>query len=328
MRNNIYKPEGGIITTYINRDYIFSTDGLKRAMENDAILEAVASMCDDELSLHFNLGSVHGIMKKEECLYCRDNEEIKDIAVLTRVGKPVCFKVKNIVEDALTGGVIAILSRKDAQRECYEQYISKLKCGDIIPAKVTHLESFGAFLDIGCGIASLLSVDSISVSRISHPKERLYCGAYINVVIKNIDSDTGRIFASQRELLGTWEENAQEFCAGQTVTGIVRSIENYGVFIELAPNLAGLAEIGDVDIDSDNARALIGRSVSVYIKSIIPERMKIKLVIIDWYSGDDLVKSRQKPKINYYVDCENTKHISYWKYSPDSSYKIIESCFE
>mgnify|MGYP002230072907 FL=1 len=42
-----------------------------------------------------------------------------------------------------------------------------------------------------------------------------------------------------RELLGTWSENAACFAAGETVVGIVRSVEEYGVFIEIAPNLAG-----------------------------------------------------------------------------------------
>ncbi|MGL0910084.1 hypothetical protein ACSTB0_13670, partial [Faecalibacterium wellingii] len=42
-------------------------------------------------------------------------------------------------------------------------------------------------------------------------------------------------------LLGTWEENAAGFTVGETVVGIVRSVEEYGTFIEIAPNLAGLA---------------------------------------------------------------------------------------
>ena len=62
---------------------------------------------------------------------------------------------------------------------------------------------------------------------------------------------------------------ADMFEAGETVTGIVRSIEEYGVFIELAPNLAGLAEPRDC--------VHINRPASVYIKAIIPEKMKVKL---------------------------------------------------
>ena len=59
--------------------------------------------------------------------------------------------------------------------------------------------------------------------------------------MRGID-DSGRISLSHKELLGTWKENADRFHVGETVSGIVRSVESYGVFIELSPNLAGLAE--------------------------------------------------------------------------------------
>ena len=92
-------------------------------------------------------------------------------------------------------------------------------------------------------MVSLLSVDCLSVSRIHHPRERLTVGASLRVVIKSIDTQHNRIFVSLRELLGTWEQNAARFEPGQTVTGIVRSVEDYGMFVELTPNLAGLTEL-------------------------------------------------------------------------------------
>ena len=64
---------------------------------------------------------------------------------------------------------------------------------------------------------------------------------FVKAVVKSIDRETGRIYVSHKELLGTWEENANNFNIGQTVSGIVRSIEPYGIFIELASNLAVLA---------------------------------------------------------------------------------------
>lgn len=55
----------------------------------------------------------------------------------------------------------------------------------------------------------------------------------------------GRVALSHKELLGSWEENAALFSPGETVAGVIRSSESYGVFIELTPNLAGLAEPRD-----------------------------------------------------------------------------------
>lgn len=69
---------------------------------------------------------------------------------------------------------------------------------------------------------------------------------------------------THKELLGTWMENASWFCPGETVRGTVRSVKEYGSFIELTPNLSGLADARE-KLDP-------GDGVSVYIKSIRPEK--------------------------------------------------------
>ncbi len=310
---NEYKPEGLLIKTTRNYDYISSRAGLERALERQVILEAPVVLCDHNFNLHVELcAGVRGLIPRDEVEYSESGDRIKDIAILTRVGKTVCFKVCGF-KSSQNGELTAILSRRAAQRECVENYLSALCPGDIIPAKVTHLEGFGAFVDIGCGRISLLSIDSISVSRISHPSARLGVGELIYGVVKGID-ERGRIYISVRELLGTWEENARLFSEGQTVRGIIRSVENYGVFIELTPNLAGLAEY------REDVRP--GQTAAVYIKSIIPDKMKIKLIIID---ADDS-KTPNAP-LSYFVDTDEVTHIDSWQYSPAYATKKIESVF-
>ena len=173
------------------------------------------------------------------------------------------------------------------------------------------MEQFGAFVDVGCGIVSLLAIDAISVSRISHPRDRFFSGMQIYVVIKSVDADSGRIYVSHKELLGTWEENAALFLPGQTVTGIVRSIEDYGVFVELTPNLAGLAELHE-DIT-------VGQHAAVYIKNLIPERMKVKLVLIDSYRGEGGAR-----RMEYFI---KDGHIDRWVYSPSCASRCVETVF-
>ena len=306
MLSCAYKTEGSLLFTDENREYISSPEGLERAMNEGKILEAAAIRCSNSLDLTVELGGCVGVMEKNETVFEPDGSPVKDIAVITRVGKPVCFKVLRI-ERPKTGEPIVYLSRREAQRECVSNYLSGLTPGDIIPAKVTHLEHFGAFVDIGCGVVSLLSIDCISVSRISHPKDRLSVGTQLPVVVRSVEKDEFgrlvRVFVSRKELLGTWEENASLFEVGQTVTGIVRSVESYGIFIELTPNLAGLAEFRD-DVSA-------GQAAAVYIKSIIPERMKIKLVVIDPYRGIP------PKRIAKSFLPEDLVHISRWRYSPE-----------
>ncbi len=312
MFENEYLPEGSLIGKENVREALATEAGIERAMLQGMILEAVVTLCDGSLDLWVDLGCMKGVIRRNEVAYTVGDEPIKDIAVISRVGKTVAFRVMSLERNA-KGEVYAELSRREAQKEALEKYLYHLKAGDIIPAVVTHLEHFGAFVDVGCGVASLLSIDCISVSRISHPRDRFYIGMPIKAVVKSVDPTLARLYVTHKELLGTWEENAAKFSVGQTVMGVVRSIEDYGVFIELSPNLAGLAEY--------RSDIRIGDTVAVYIKNIIPERMKIKLVIIDACKSENT-----QGKISYYIAPECC-HIDLWQYSPIGTGKLIESRF-
>ena len=139
--------------------------------------------------------------------------------------------------------------------------------------KVVRMEPFGAFVDIGRGIVALLPTEYISAARIRHPNERFRVGQKILAVVKVFDRENRRITLTHKELLGTWLENASRFSEGDTVRGTVRGVMDYGCFVELAPNLSGLTD------QREDLRE--GDGVSVTIRSIRPERMKIKLQVIE-----------------------------------------------
>lgn len=306
-----YYPEGTLIGSPENTAAMKSIFALQDSLLQGRILEARAVVCDNEHNLIVELPCPNcpkGIIPRTEGALGIEDGSTKDIALITKVNKPVCFKILRLIKNP-DGFFTAILSRRAVQEECMENFISTLRTGDIIPAKVTHLEQFGAFVDIGCGIPSLIPIDSISISRISHPSDRFVPYQNIRVIIKG--QNGGKILLSHKELLGTWEENAARFSCGETVSGTIRSVEDYGIFVELAPNLAGLAE------PKENVQA--GDKASVYIKAIIPEKMKVKLIIVDVFK-----EQRKDPSFRYFY---NEDHISHWVYSSPNSGKTIESYF-
>ena len=304
-----YLPEGYLIETPKNKNILSSVENLMEAQKNKTILEAFASVCSAKHDLILDLGIIKGIIPRNEGAIGIESGETRDIAIISRVGKPVCFIITGF-EKEKNGRLTAICSRKAVQEECAANYLEKLVPGDVIPAVVTHMENFGCFADIGCGIPSLLPIDSISVSRISHPSDRFRSGEKIFAVVSGRDS-SGRICVSHKELLGTWEENAGKFSPGETVGGIIRSVEDYGVFVELAPNLAGLAE--------SCPRLHPGQKACVYIKSLIPDKMKIKLIIVDAF------ESEGEPDFpEYFI---KSGHIDFWQYSPEGCSKNISTDF-
>ena len=282
---------------------------LRAAMASHEILQATALAFDTQRQLRFDLGGVRAVMPFVQCADGAENGTVRDIAVLTRVGRPTCFVITGTEVDE-NGEEVFLLSRSLAQRLCRRQYLDTLEAGSVIPCTVTHIENFGAFCDIGCGIAALLPIDCLSVSRISSPADRVQVGQQLLCAIKNRDPQ-GRIVLTLRELLGTWSENAACFAPGETVVGIVRSVEDYGVFIEIAPNLAGLAE-ADRSLHP-------GQAVSVYIKNILPDKMKIKLVVVNKNLAQPL---RFEP--HYFV---TRGRIKKWTYSTPQSRKQIETVF-
>ncbi|MBQ2841342.1 MAG: S1 RNA-binding domain-containing protein [Oscillospiraceae bacterium] len=298
MNSIKFLPEGSLIHTEQNAQLISSYEKLMYAMENELIIEGIVTLCDSAHNLTVDLNGITGIIPHADTAIGIEDGSTREIAVISRVGKPVACTIQGIDEES---GKL-LLSRCKAQKEALRHLLTALSPGDIIPATVTHLEPFGAFVDIGCGNISLIGIESLSVSRISHPKDRFHTGDEIFAVVTALDYEKQRIFLSHRELLGTWEENAENFEIGQTVTGIVRGVEEYGIFIELAPNLSGLAEY------RENIR--VGDPVSVFIKSIIPEKMKIKLIIIDVFNR--LHKRYIRPS-DYVLTSGNIKQ---WRYSP------------
>ena len=229
----------------------------------------------------------------------------REISILSRVGKPVSCVVTQ-VEGSL------LLSRRRAQELALE---ALLACppGTVLPATVTHLAGFGAFVDVGCGVVSMIGIENCSVSRISHPARRFTVGQEIYTVLTGTDRSLGRLYLSHKELLGTWQENAARFSPGMTVTGWVRGVQPYGTFVELAPNLTGLADQTEGLQEDDR--------VSVYLKAILPDRMKVKLTILQ-----TLPPQSAPDPLPYFI---TAGHLSRWVYSPPGRRgEVIETVFD
>ena len=261
-----YLPEGFRLNTPENR-WVNTPAAMDQAAEEEQILEGIVTRCDCAHNLVVDCNGITGLIPRSEAALGLSSGRTREIALLSRVGKPVCFQVIG------EGDGQYLFSRAKVQQKALNYLMEHLLPGDVISARVTHLEPFGAFVDIGCGLTSLVGIEHISVSRIAHPAERFYPGQWIHVAVRGVDPSLGRVHLTHRELLGTWLENARRFSPGETVSGVVRGNEDYGVFVELSPNLSGLAERKE-GVSS-------GDGVSVYIKSILPEKMKVKLILID-----------------------------------------------
>lgn len=309
--SNRYLPEGSLLDTPENKTACASVSALRIAMEHETILEGRAILCTAEHDLLIHVGNYTGIIKREDTALGIQEGTTKEIAILSRVGKPISFTIISIDQDGAQP--LLRLSRRRAQELAVQYFMEQVSPGTVIPAKITHMENFGAFVDIGCGFVSMIGIENISVSRISHPSRRFLPGQKIYAVVTGVDPQLNRVYLSHRELLGTWEENAAQFTPGMTVAGYVRGIKDYGTFIELTPNLTGLADLTEGLWEDER--------VSVFIKAIIPDRMKIKLMVIQ-----PLESLSTPPPLPYQI---TSGKLTYWRYSPESCTRSrLETAFD
>ncbi len=240
-------------------------------IETNDILQGIVERCDKDYNLYVKLdnGTTGIIPRKEvEAINIDANGLPKTNLCVGKVNKYVQFKIKE------KQGENIIFSRKEAQEEVLDYIKKDLEVGQTVNGIVKNITPYGAFIDIGGGVVGLVHIEDLSVARIKTPFERIKIGQKLNIMIKYINRETGKINLSYKETLGTWEENANKFKAGMKVQGIVRETEKNknGIFIELTPNLVGMAEYKN--------GLNYGEKIDILIKKIDYDRKKIKLIII------------------------------------------------
>lgn len=252
--------------------FSFFPEGWKEDIgETNEVLQGIVEKCDENYNLHVKMdnGNMGIIPRGEvEAFNLDDNGFPKTNLCVGKVHKYVQFKIKE------NNGDNIILSRKELQNDVINSIKKDLQIGQIVKGIVKNITSYGAFVDIGGGVVGLVHIEDLSVARIKSPFERIKIGQKLNIMIKSIDRNTGKLNLSYKDTLGTWEENAHNFKAGMKIKGIVRETEKNknGIFIELTPNLVGMAEYKE--------GLNYGEEIDVSIKKIDYDRKKVKLIII------------------------------------------------
>jgi small subunit ribosomal protein S1 len=184
-----------------------------------------------------------------------------------------------------------VLSRRavleqDQKREG-EVVREKLTHGSPVEGKVTRIESFGAFVDLGGGVEGLLHVSELSHKRVGHPQEVVTVGDQIKVLV--IKGRGGPVKGKERISLSMkalekdpWDEVRQRFPEGTVVEGKVDALEDFGAFVEIAAGVRGLvhvSEIADRRIAHPREALSVGQQVQVVVLEAEAKRRRLRLSI-------------------------------------------------
>lgn len=221
--------------------------------------------------LSFIFGNNYGIMDKDEIEFPQRQTNahvrkyrgiVKGFYVVGRVEQGDCVEYR--------------LSRKAVIERYFNEEITKYSHGDIIEGRVSHIGSNKlVFVDLGYGYVTVVTPMNASILRYDRLSDLFVAGEDVKLLVLSGVQETGSQFihVSHKELLGTWEQNAQKFKVGEKVWGKVYDIADYGTFVQLTANILALTR----DVDTSVVK---GQPVLVDIQDIDVKRNKLKVQIL------------------------------------------------
>ena len=175
------------------------------------------------------------------------------------------------------------LGLKQLQDHPWENIAQKYDEGDTVEGKVVSITNYGAFVELEKGIEGLVHISEMSWTRhIKHPSQMVSLGQLVDVKILNIDEDEQKISLGMKQLEpDPWEGISDRYPPGTVLTGTVRNITNFGVFVEIEPGIDGLVHISDLSwtkkVRHPGDMVDKGQDLDVVILNIDEDRRRISL---------------------------------------------------
>jgi small subunit ribosomal protein S1 len=170
---------------------------------------------------------------------------------------------------------------KDPWKNITERYPEKT----ILSGKVTNITDYGCFVEIESGVEGLVHVSEMDwTNKNIHPTKVVQLGDEVKVMILNIDEERCRISLGLKQCKSNpWKNFATQYEKNEQITGKIKSITDFGIFVGLEGGIDGLIHLSDISWN-DNAEELIrkykkNQEIKTIILSIDSERERISLGI-------------------------------------------------
>ena len=210
-----------------------------------------------------------------------------------------------------------ILSHKDLveeeREEAFDKVASQLVVGDVIEGKVSRLTNFGAFIDVG-GVDGLVHISEISYKHVDKPSDVLKVGQSVKVKVIGIDNDRHRISLSIKQTEPSpFEQATADLNEGDIFEGEVKSLTNFGAFVEVADGIQGLVHVSEISnkhVDKPSDVLKVGQSVKVKVLNIDPSDRRISLSIKAADSNASSENHNSRPRRSRNENSVNKKYMS------------------
>ncbi len=256
-------------------DAMVGFDKLVKAKEEDAVLEGTVTNVVKGGVIVITEGTRVFIPASQAT--ARRDEKLENL-----LKKTVKFKIIEINEQKFkaVGSIKAVLNaEKDAAKA---KFWENVKVGDKFKGEVKSITNYGAFVDLG-GIDGMVHISELSWNRIKHPSEVVKVGDVIEVFVKELDSESGRIsLGYKKDEDNPWVKFANEYSVGDVVEAKVVSITPFGAFAQIIPGIDGLIHISQIankKVANVKDVLSVGDVVKAKITEIDTEKKRISMSI-------------------------------------------------
>ncbi|KTD70388.1 30S ribosomal protein S1 [Legionella santicrucis] len=269
-RNNIVVSRRAVVEEESSADRQALLESLHDGQELHGIVKNLT-----DYGAFIDLGGIDGLLHITDISWKR----VKHPSEVLSVGQDI--KVKVLSFDSERNRVS--LGMKQLGNDPWVDLVERYPIGKKLQGKVTNITDYGCFVEIEEGVEGLVHMSEMDwTNKNVHPSKVVALGDVVDVMVLEIDEERRRISLGMKQCVGNpWQQFAASYNKGQKVSGKIRSITDFGIFIGLDGDIDGLVHLSDISWTTPGEEAVKqykkGQEIEAVILAIDPERERISL---------------------------------------------------
>ena len=271
-RNNIVVSRRAVVETEKSVD----VEEIIETLKEGALVKGIVKNLTD-YGAFIDLGGIDGLLHITDMAWKR----VKNPAEIVNIGDEIEVKVLKFDSEKRR----VSLGLKQMGDDPWLNLTKRYPEGERLHGKITSLADYGCFVELEEGVEGLVHVSEMDwTNKNVHPSKLVHLGQEVDVMILDIDQERRRISLGIKQCEeNPWEKFASTHKKGDHVTGVIKSITDFGIFIELDGGIDGLVHLSDVSWDSDLEASMRnfskGNEIETVVLAVDSERERISLGI-------------------------------------------------
>ena len=271
-RNNIVVSRRAVVET----ENTIDIDGLLESLKEGALVKGIVKNLTD-YGAFIDLGGIDGLLHITDMAWKR----VKSPSEIVNIGDEIDVKVLKFDSEKRR----VSLGLKQMGDDPWLNLTNRYPEGARLNGKITSLADYGCFVELEEGVEGLVHVSEMDwTNKNVHPSKLVHLGQEVDVMILDIDQERRRISLGIKQCgANPWEKFSSTHNKGDRVTGLIKSITDFGIFIGLDGGIDGLVHLSDVSWNDDAEISIRnfnkGDEITTVVLAVDSERERISLGI-------------------------------------------------